>query len=80
MNFAIKHPNKHFTPPIIFILQSRSSKRERFMQSWLQGGPPPCTKQPIGNEERTRGEAACTKLTAEAKEYTADHHRAQNSQ
>ena len=48
MNFAIKHPNKHFTPPIIFILQSRSSKRGCFMQSWLHGEPPPCTKQPIG--------------------------------
>ena len=48
MNFAIKHPNKHFTPPIIFILQSRSSKRGCFMQSWLHGEPPPCTEQPIG--------------------------------
>ena len=78
MNFAIKHPNKHFTPPIIFILQSRSSKRGRFMQSWLHGEPPPSTKQPIGNKEGIAGKPRAQKLTAETKEYTANYRHAQS--
>ena len=49
------------------------------MQSWLHGGPPPCTEQPIGNKERTRGEAACTKLAAvqrDTRRTTAVHRTA----
>ena len=96
MNFAIKHPNKHSTPPIIFILQSRSSKRGCFMQSWLHGGPPPCTEQPIGikrglagkpraqnrqqKQRNTRRTPPCTKQPIGIKRGLAGKPRAQNRQ